>query len=48
MSAVLRKRNHRLHDVPHAGIMGALFASSLTILILLAFLVSLGHFFPAR
>jgi hypothetical protein len=48
MSAVLRKRNHRLHDVPHAGIVGAFFGASLTILILLAFLVVLGHFFPAR
>lgn len=48
MSAVLRKRNHRLHDAPHAGVMGAFFAASLTIVILLALLVVLGHFFPAR
>lgn len=41
MSAVLRKRNHRLQDVPHASIVGA-------ILTLLALLVVLGHFSPAR
>jgi hypothetical protein len=48
VSAVLPKRKHRLEDVPHAGITGALVAPSLTILMLLAILVVLGHFFPAR
>ena len=48
MSAVLRKRNHRLHDVAHAGITGAFFAGSLMILTLLALLAVLGHFSPAR
>lgn len=48
MSGVLRKRNHRLQDIPHASIMGTFFASSLVSLTLLALVVVLGHFFPAR
>jgi len=40
MSGAIRKRNHE-QNVPHASIVGA-------ILILLALLVVLGHFSPAR
>ena len=48
MPAVLRKRNHRLEGSPHAGLIGAVVTPSLVILMLLAILVVLGHFFPAR
>lgn len=48
MSGILCKGSHRLHDVPHAGFMGAFTAAGLAILTLLAVLAILGHFSPAR
>ncbi|MBZ5624465.1 MAG: hypothetical protein LAQ69_38070 [Acidobacteriia bacterium] len=47
MSAALHKRNHRLEDVPHTGIMGAFLPASMLILILVILIAVLGHFFPA-
>lgn len=41
MSGAIRKRNHSLHDLPHAGVVGAILA-------ILALLVILGHFSPVR
>lgn len=47
MSAVLRKRNHRLEGVPHPNFLGAFLPASILILILVVLVAVLGHFFPA-
>ena len=48
MSVVLRKRNHRLEEVPHTSLIAASVPATLLILILVVMVVVLGHFFPAR
>ena len=48
MLGVIRKRNHSLDAMPHGSIMVSLFEASAVILTLIAFLVILGHFSPAR
>jgi hypothetical protein len=47
MSVALRKRNHRLEDVPHTSIIGAFVPASMLILLLVILVIVLGHFFPA-
>jgi hypothetical protein len=47
MSAVLRKRNHRLEDVPHTSLMAGFVPASMIILLILILIAVLGHFFPA-
>jgi hypothetical protein len=48
MSAILRKRNHRLEDVPHTSLTSAFVPASMLVLIVVIMVVVLGHFFPAR
>lgn len=47
MSAVLRKRNHRLDDVPHTSLINAFIPASMLVLIIVILVAVLGHFFPA-
>lgn len=48
MSAILRKRNHRLEDGPHTSLMDVFVPASMLVLIIVILVAVLGHFFPAR
>jgi hypothetical protein len=47
MSAVLRKRNHRLEDAPHPSLIEVFVPASMLIFIIVILIAVLGHFFPA-
>ncbi|HLK69117.1 MAG TPA: hypothetical protein VKU19_37045 [Bryobacteraceae bacterium] len=47
MSGVLRKRNHRLGDVPQTSLTNNFVPATILIAIVVIVVAVLGHFFPA-